>query len=61
MALTKTNSWIELQDHRKYLVINTIAYVGIAVHLILIPLFYWLGQDILALFNVLSSLMWIYA
>lgn len=61
MALDKTSSWVKLQDHRKYLVINMIAYVGIAVHLILIPLFYWLNLEILSLFNVLSSLMWIYA
>ncbi|MCI0653428.1 MAG: GGDEF domain-containing protein [Methylococcaceae bacterium] len=57
-TLNKTE-WVQLHNYRIYLVINTIAYLGIVVHLILIPLFYWLNQILLSLLNVLSSLMWI--
>jgi diguanylate cyclase (GGDEF)-like protein len=57
----KKTDWVHLKDYRVYLVINTIGYVGGTVHLVLIPLFYWLNLDLLALFNVFSSIMWISA
>lgn len=46
-------------NFRSYLVINTISYLGIAVHLVLIPLFFSLGLKFLAFLNVISSAMWI--
>lgn len=61
METIKKTDWVHLKDYRVYLVINTIGYVGVAVHLVLIPLFHWLNLDFLALFNVFSSAMWISA
>jgi diguanylate cyclase (GGDEF)-like protein len=46
-------------NYRSYLVINTIGYLGITVHLALIPLFFFLGLHFLAFLNVFSSIMWI--
>lgn len=59
-ALNKTER-IQLENYRIYLVIKTIAYLGVSVHLILISLFYWLDQPVLSLLNVLSSVLWITA
>lgn len=50
-----------LQNFRIYLVINTVGYVGVAVHLALIPLFYWLNLASLSFLNLFSSAMWISA
>jgi len=46
-------------NYRSYLVINTIGYLGITVHLALIPLFFFLGLEFLSLLNLFSSFMWI--
>lgn len=46
-------------NYRSYLVINTIGYLGITVHLVLIPLFFFLGLEFLAFLNVFSSILWI--
>ncbi|MGR8951033.1 MAG: GGDEF domain-containing protein, partial [Gammaproteobacteria bacterium] len=43
------------------MVINSVGYVGIVVHLALIPLFYWLDFAGLSLLNILSSILWISA
>ncbi len=59
METIKKTDWVQLKDYRIYLVINTIGFVGITVHVILVPLFYWLDLNFLSLFNVFSSLMWI--
>lgn len=48
-------------SYRIFMVINSVGYVGILVHLALIPLFYWLGFPALSLLNVLSSGLWISA
>ncbi|MGR9087089.1 MAG: GGDEF domain-containing protein [Gammaproteobacteria bacterium] len=61
MGTIKKTDWVQLKDYRTYLVINTIGYVGTTVHLILVPLFYWLDLRLLALFNMFSSIMWISA
>jgi diguanylate cyclase (GGDEF)-like protein len=47
------------KNYRCYLVINTIGYFGITVHIILIPLFFSLGLSFLAFLNVFSSILWI--
>ncbi|MDD5580029.1 MAG: GGDEF domain-containing protein [Methylobacter sp.] len=39
--------------------INTVGYLGMSVHLVLIPSFYWLGLEYLSLINIFSSLIWI--
>ncbi|MGR9106225.1 MAG: GGDEF domain-containing protein [Gammaproteobacteria bacterium] len=61
MRPLKKTDWVQLHNYRIYLVINTIAYLGIAVHLVLIPLFFWLNLVGLSQLNVLSSIMWIAA
>ncbi|MGZ8200707.1 MAG: GGDEF domain-containing protein [Methylosarcina sp.] len=58
METIKKTDWVHLKDYRVYLVINTIGYVGGAVHLVLVLFFYWLNLNHLALFNVFSSIMW---
>jgi len=50
-----------LDDYRVYVVINYLTYLGIAVHLVLIPLFFWLGISTLAFFNIFSTILWIVA
>lgn len=57
-SINKTD-WVQLKDFRTYLVINTIGFAGITVHIILVPLFYWLNLTFLAFINIFSSLMWI--
>jgi diguanylate cyclase (GGDEF)-like protein len=57
-TLKKTDG-ARLKNYRSYLVINTVGYLGISVHLALIPLFYWLGLEFLAFINIFSSLIWI--
>ncbi|MEC4748415.1 GGDEF domain-containing protein [Methylomicrobium sp. Wu6] len=49
------------QNYRIFMVINSVGYVGIAVHLVLIPLFYWLGFPSLSCLNIFSSMLWISA
>lgn len=61
METIKKTDWVQLKDYRVYLVINTVGFVGITVHLFLIPIFYWLDLKLLSLFNVFSSIMWISA
>lgn len=51
----------QTHNYRIFMVINSVGYIGIAVHLLLIPLFYWLGLPGLSLLNILSSIMWISA
>ena len=42
-----------------YLVIDYLTNLGIAVHLVLTPLFFWLDYTVLAIFNIFASLAWI--
>lgn len=60
MQAIKNNSSRQ-KDYRTYLVINTIGYLGICVHLALIPLFFLFGLEFPALINIFSSIMWIIA
>jgi diguanylate cyclase (GGDEF)-like protein len=59
-AIKKANS-ARQKDYRSYLVINTIGYLGIGVHLTLIPLFFWVGLKFLSVINIFSFLTWIIA
>lgn len=56
-----STGFVEPRNHRIYMVLNTIGYLGSAVHILLIPLFLWLGYLIPALFNIGSALVWPYA
>jgi len=47
-ASQKKVSGVRQKDHRTYLVINTIGYLGIGVHFALIPLFFLLGMKSLS-------------
>jgi diguanylate cyclase (GGDEF)-like protein len=57
--ILKKTGGAKLNNYRSYLVINTVGYLGISVHLALIPLFYWLDQEFLSFINIFSSLIWI--
>jgi len=46
------------EDFRMYLVIRYIAYLGLGVHIICVPLFFVLGVPVLAVFNIFSSVAW---
>jgi diguanylate cyclase (GGDEF)-like protein len=52
---------IASDDYRMYVVISYLTYLGITVHLTLIPFFFWLDYKVLAAFNVLSSAAWLLA
>ncbi len=52
---------IASDDYRMYVVIKYLTYLGITVHLSLIPFFFWLDYTVLAAFNVLSSAAWFIA
>ena len=56
--MIKTDKALQI-NYRSYLVINSIGYLGITVHLALIPLFFFQGLEFLAFFNLFSSFMWI--
>ena len=59
-AIKKANS-VRQKDYRSYLVINTIGYLGIGVHLTLIPLFFSLDLKFLSFVNIFSFLIWLVA
>ncbi len=46
------------EDFRMYLVIRYIAYLGLGVHVVCVPLFFFLGVPVLAVFNIFSSVAW---
>jgi predicted signal transduction protein with EAL and GGDEF domain len=46
------------EDFRMYLVIRYIAYLGLGVHVVCVPLFLVLGVPALAVFNIFSSVAW---
>jgi diguanylate cyclase len=57
-AMKRTDKVLQI-NYRSYLVINTIGYLGITVHLALVPLFFFLGLTFLSFLNIFSSLIWI--
>ncbi|WP_031431925.1 GGDEF domain-containing protein [Methylomicrobium agile] len=46
-------------NYRIFMVINSVGYIGILVHLALIPVFYCLGFPGLAFLNIAGSVLWI--
>ncbi|MBL1262853.1 GGDEF domain-containing protein [Methylomicrobium sp. RS1] len=48
-------------NYRIFMVINSVGYIGILVHLALIPIFYALGFPELSFLNIASSILWISA
>jgi diguanylate cyclase (GGDEF)-like protein len=48
-------------NYRIFMVINAVGYIGMLVHLALVPLFYWLGFTGLSFLNIASSILWISA
>jgi len=52
---------VENDDYRIYVVISYLTYLGISIHALLIPIFYFIGHEFLSLFNVLSTLSWVLA
>lgn len=49
---------VENDDYRIYVVIGYLTYLGIAIHASLIPLFYLIGNSVLATFNIFSTIAW---
>jgi len=49
---------VQAADYRMYIVIGYLTYLGIAVHSILMPFFFWLGYDVLAAFNIFAIIAW---
>ena len=58
--MKKNDEALFQSNYRSYVVIDSIGYLGIAVHVTLIPVFYFLLHlEFLAFLNIISSLMWI--
>ena len=49
---------VDPENFRIFLVVNYLAHLGFAVHLIFVPLFFFLNLHTLAAFNVVSSVVW---
>jgi diguanylate cyclase (GGDEF)-like protein len=47
------------KDHRTYLVVNSIACLGISVHIMFISLFLLLGLETLSIINIFSFFIWL--
>jgi len=58
--LTRPNT-IDNGDYRMYVVISYLTYLGITVHSLLVPVFFWLDYRLLAAFNILSAAAWLAA
>jgi len=52
---------VDNDDYRMYVVISYLTYLGITVHGALVPLFFWHGYTVLALFNLFSTSAWVAA
>lgn len=52
---------IPSNSYRTYVVVENLGYLGIGTHFTLIFLFWWLGYDALAVFNIFSTAVWITA
>lgn len=44
-----------------YVVISYLTYLGITVHILLVPVFFWLDYRLLSAFNILSAAAWLAA
>jgi len=60
-AATVFSEYVKSENYRLFVVINFISYIGFLAHLAFIPLFFWIGYDSLAYFNVFSVLAWLMA
>lgn len=49
---------VDPENFRIFLVVNCVAHLGFAAHLIFVPLFFFLHIYVLAAFNVVSSVVW---
>ncbi len=49
---------VDPENFRIFLVVNYVAHLGFAVHLVFVPLFFFLHIHVLAAFNVVSSVVW---
>lgn len=52
---------VENDDYRIYVAISYLTYLGITIHISLIPIFYLIDNNVLAVFNIFSTLAWTYA
>lgn len=52
---------IPSNDYRTYVVVEHLSNLGIGIHFTLIFVFWWLGYDTLAVFNIFSTAVWITA
>ena len=52
---------VQIEDYRMYQVTNFVTLLGTPAHILFIPMFFYLGYDFLAFFNILSVAMWMYA
>lgn len=57
-AATLFSEYVKNEDYRLFVVVNYISYLGFFTHLSFIPLFYWIGFDSLAYFNIISVMAW---
>ena len=57
-AATVFSEYVKSENYRLFVVVNFISYLGFLAHLAFIPLFFWIGYDSLAYFNVFSILAW---
>jgi len=60
-AATIFSEYVKSDNYRLFVVVNYISYLGFLTHLAFIPLFFWIGYESLAYFNVLSILAWFLA
>lgn len=49
---------IGADNYRMFIVLDSMSYLGIVAHGLFIPLFFWLGVTPLAVFNVVSVIVW---
>jgi len=50
---------ISRDNFRLYIALNYLCYLGFVAHSLFIPLFLWVGVPELAIFNVVSSMLWV--
>ena len=47
-------------DYKMFVIIDRLAYIGIAIHILLTGLFYWLGYINLSLLNIACTIAWVH-
>lgn len=61
LRLPPTAPGVHTQQDRMFTVINYTCYLGLPVHVAMVPLFFWMGARGLAVFNAFSVIAWIVA